>query len=155
MTYNGQEFDDDYDNTEAHSGPEAVTPGTYQVRVNRATFDVPEWSKEGYPRLNLECKIMGAKHTGQMVFPSADCGPKGMPHLKAMMVKMQFDPPPRPSQIGGFLPDMIDMVLEVKVAANKQRPEYPKVYLNRFVKMYEPGVDETSDGPVSDPTEQW
>jgi len=155
MTYNGNEFDHDYDNTEAHTGPMSVPPGTYQVRVDRATFQVPDWEGAEYPRLNLECKIMGGKYAGQMVFPNADCNPEYIKYLKGMLIKLGFDPPPRPSEISGVLGDIIDMVLEVKVVANKKNPEYPKYYVNRFVKMYEPGVDEESSGPVDDTTANW
>ena len=155
MTFNGNEFDDDFDNTEAHTGLEQIPPGTYQVRIDRATFEVPDWEGAEYPRLNLECKVIGGERAGGMVFPNADCNPEYIKYLKGMLVKLGFNPPPKPSEISGRLEEMIDMVLEVKVVANKKNPEYPKVYINRFVCMFEAGMD---DGPANndvDPSSSW
>lgn len=141
MTYS--EFDDDFDRAEVDDF-QIVDPGVYQVCVERAVFDQPDWAD--YPRLNLKCKILHGPFQGQLLFASGDCNPEWIKYLKGLLVKMGFNPPPRPSEIPDRLAEMVDRVLEVKVSANRQRPEYPKVYINRFLGMLgDPPIDSGAD----------
>jgi len=139
MTYNYEDLDESFTNApDPEDGFRTVPPGTYQVYVDRATFDCPDWDPE-YPQLKLTCKVVSGDFAGCAVFPSAGCNPEYIQYLKAILVKMGMDPVPKPSEIEGRLEDMLNRVLEVAVVANKKKPEYPKVYVNRFIRMMDEG----------------
>lgn len=138
MTYS--EFDDEFDRAPT-ADFQTVPPGVYQVYVDRAIFDQPDWAD--YPRLQLTVKILDGEYKGQALFPSGDCNPEYIKYMKGMLVKMGFDPPPKPSELNDEkLREMLDRILEVKVSANRTRPEYPKVYINRFLRWVGDDPDE-------------
>ena len=89
------EYDNDFEKAEMPTF-EIIKPGNYCAYVDRAEFNQPDWSD--YPRLQLTCKIIGGPYDGKVLFASADCNPKYIQYLKAMLVKLGFDPPPPPSK---------------------------------------------------------
>jgi hypothetical protein len=159
MTYDPEmeEFDKSFDDAEEpEDGFREVPEGTYQAYVDRAVFDQPDWAD--YRRLQLTCKIISGPYEGATVFPSANVNPDYIKYLKAMLIKMGMDPVPRPSEILGRLPDMLNRILEVYVAKKKEGSKYANCYVNRFVKML---GDRTSDdeppphSDADDPTGGW
>ena len=119
-----------------------VPPGKYQVEIVRALVEA---GYDGLPQLSLHCKIIGPNQIGRYVFPSASFNAEpcvqtkeGMrapiEFLKALVARLGMDPPiTRASEIPGRLAEMIGRVLEVKVVANPKAPDYPKVYVQRYV----------------------
>lgn len=139
-----EEFDEDFEKAEAASF-QIVKPGVYQVVVEQAMFNQPDWAD--YPRLQLVCTILHGDFQGSRLFASGDCNPEYIKYLKGMLVKVGFDPPPKPSEIEENLHKMLDRVLEVKVSENIKRPEYPKVYVNRYVRMIHENPSDDEDIP--------
>ena len=136
MTYDPEmeEYDEFFDKAEVpEDGFRDVPTGTYQAYVDRAVFDHPDWSD--YPRLQLTCKIVAGEYSGCAVFPNANVNPKYIHFLKSMLIKLGLDPPPRPSEISGYLKEMLNRVLEVYVAPKKEDSKYANCYVNRFIRM--------------------
>lgn len=160
MTFNGDEFDDSFDNAEAKDGFRDIPTGTYQVYVDRATFEVPSYEQEGYPSLQLTCKINEGKYSGSCVFPKESVNPDFIHHLKSMLVKMGYAAPPKPSQIGAELSGMLNRVLVVFVT-KKNDKGFSNCYVNSFVKMLGDGASSANlDEPPPhddshDPTRTW
>jgi hypothetical protein len=161
MTYNPDElsmYDDDYEQAPEDTGPTLgpVPPGTYQVTVDKAEIKDNEY--DGHPKLILQCRIISDKETGRMLFLDGSFnnnaviplnGKKVAPivFLKSMIARLDLNPPPKKaSEIAMRLDEVLDRVLELRVKKNPRNPDYPKVYLNRFVCMFEPGMDAGSDG---------
>lgn len=134
-----------------------VPTGTYQVYVERAVFDQPEWSD--WPRLSLTCKIISGEYEGSAVFPGSDTNPEYIKYLKATLIKMGFDPPPSPSQLPYATKDMLDRVLEVYVAPKKEGSKYANCYVNRFIRMLDEKPSGSNSPPphtdADDPTGGW
>ena len=153
MTYHGDEFDDNFDNAKAEDGFKDVPSGTYQAYVDRAIFDVPKYEQEGYPALQLTCKIIGGDFAGCAVFPKAGVNPDYIHHLKTMLVKMGYKVPPKPSQIGAELEGMLNRILEVFVTKPNDKG-YKNCYVNSYVAMRDPDEPPPHDD-ADDPTSSW
>ena len=160
MTYHPDElaqFDTDF--AEAPMDDEntgkPVPPGKYQAVIQKA--EIRENKYNGYPELNLHCKILDGAGKGQVVFPSGSFDPnpndglkgeKPITYLKRLLTRLDLDPPiTAASQVPGRLRDMLDMVVEVAVVENKKRPEYPRAYINRAVGRMAPTAER---GPGDD-----
>lgn len=157
MTFNSDEFDDSFDKAEAEDGFRDVPTGTYQVYVDRATFEVPTYEQEGYPSLQLTCKIIKGDYSGSCLFPKAGVNPDYIHHLKSMLVKMGYETPPKPSQISGELTGMLNRILEVFVT-KKNDKGFSNCYVNSFVGMLGDGVNLDEPPPHDDshdPTRTW
>lgn len=127
------EYDDAFDEAPMPEGGFREPPkGTYQAVVERAVVDHPEWAD--FPRLQLTCNIIVGDYSGCKLFPNQSFNPKYIQYLKGTLVKMGFDPPPRPSEIRGRLEEMIGSVLELFVAAKKEGQKYANVYVNGLVR---------------------
>jgi hypothetical protein len=141
------EYDEAFDDAPMPGGGFRTVPnGTYQAVVERALVDHPEWSD--YPRLSLTCNIINGDYSGCKLFPNQSFNPDYIHFLKGTLVKMGFDPPPRPSEIRGCLASMYGRVLEIYVAEKKPDQKYANVYVNSFVRMMdEPTGHNGSDIP--------
>ncbi len=148
MTFNPDELDeynDDYANASDGGDFPVVAPGTYQAWVERAFIDVNDYDK--CHQLNLTLEILGGEFANAKLFVRQSFNPaviiktaKGswapIEFLKQTVAKLGLDPAPTTArEVGLSVPQMLDRILEVKVVANESRPEYPKVYVQRFVAM--------------------
>jgi hypothetical protein len=98
-------------------------------------------------QLNLQLKIVSGKFANATLFVRQSFNPekiiktaKGewapIEFLKQTVARLGLDPVPTTArEVGEAVDQMLDRILEVKVVANESRPEYPKVYVQRFVAM--------------------
>jgi hypothetical protein len=159
MTYDDElsSYDDAFNNAPDDTGPpEEVPPGKYQAVVDKAEITYPKWS--AFPRLSLQCRVISGPQKGRMLFPDASFDPevkvpfgdtKVAPifFVKQMCVRMELDPPVKSAgEVGDRLRDMLDRILEIKVAKQKKNPEYRDYYVQRFVAMAAPGDEPPPHG---------
>ena len=149
-----EEYDKGFADAPEDDGPRSgpIPPGTYQAQIMKAEIRDSYFQDENnrkIPELVLHLKLLNGAGQGRWVFPSAQFDAKPNPmlsdrapieFLKSMVAKLGLDPPiTKASEIPLRLNDMLDRVIEVKVKANPNKPEYPKVYVQRFVTRLEPG----------------
>jgi hypothetical protein len=142
-------YDDDYKNAEEDTQYRDVPPGTYQAFVERAWIDDPNEFSD-HPRFKLQLRIINSAYEGNCLFPSAGFDYPQI--VKSMVSRLDLPTPPTTaSEVQDSLPDMLDRVVEVKVAENPKNPKYPRIYLQRFVRMLdEPGDRGQDDDPGAD-----
>lgn len=162
MTYNPDElseYDADWDSTkEPDNGYRDVKPGTYQAFIERAYIDLNDY--DNCHQLRLQLSILSGEFSGCKLFCKNSFNPKPIEalngvapiaYLKSAISKMKLEPPvTSASEVGDRLDEMLDRVMEVTVKAGKD-PRYPKVYLNRFVKVLlseDPPHHTDSDAPL-------
>ena len=152
MTYpDMSQYDKGYQDAADQPKFRDVPPGTYQAYVERAYIDVPDKVDENgdpkAPRFKLQMRITSGEYSGSCLFPSASFDYPEI--VKGMVARMELDPVPQTaSEVASeeTLADMLDRVLEIKVAKNPKNPDFPKLYLQRFVKML-PAHGEGTDEP--------
>jgi hypothetical protein len=164
MTFNPdelEEYDDDYQDAPDGNDFPIVAPGVYQAWVEKAYIDVNDY--DHCHQLNLQLKIVKGEFANATLFVRQSFNPaviiktaKGswapIEFLKQTVARLGLDPQPTTArEVGLAVPQMLDRILEVKVVANEARPEYPKVYVQRFVAMLsDPPERTTADDDLDD-----
>jgi hypothetical protein len=148
MTFNPDElgeYDADYQNAPDGTDYPVVVPGTYQAWVERAYIDINDY--DHCHQLNLMLRVVSGEFANAALFVRQSFNPqkiiktaKGewapIEFLKQTVARLGLDPVPQTAvEVGAAVGQMLDRILEVKVVANPTRPEYPKVYVQRFVAM--------------------
>lgn len=145
------QYDDDFANApeDEYTGGE-VPPGTYQAYVMSARVEDSDY--DGHPQLKLQCKIIAGPCKNRVLFPQASFNPEDViptkngpvapiVFLKQMVSRLGLEPPiTRASEIPSRLHDMLDQVLEVKVAERKGNSEKRNYYVQRYVGKHSPGA---------------
>jgi hypothetical protein len=143
------DFNEEFDSAEAATF-DNLPNGTYEARVesailSKSTKDNPmiKWS------LVVTKSPKDPELIGRYAFKNNMLQPENFPYLKADLANCEIDlKPPLSKNLPKVLKQLLDLVLEIRIKANKDPDFPPNVYIKKRVGVWD---RETQDGGTDGP----